>query len=83
MSFIGGTIRAKGKEGTPLSGLQVAVKGTGFTTTTDSEGRFRLGSLLPGDYTLVVWPEEGKPKEKPIKITVPIAGDAGEYDLEL
>jgi hypothetical protein len=35
--------------------------------------------MPPGDYTLVVWPEKGKPKEK--KITVP-ASD-GDYDLEI
>jgi hypothetical protein len=32
-----------------------------------------------GDYTLVVWPDKGKPKEK--KISVP--AKAGDYDLEL
>lgn len=84
--FISGSIREKNQ---PKAGIQVAIKGTGFMDTTDDEGHFILGGLQPGDYTLVVWPAEGKPKEK--KITVfPHGGDekpAGEkeldYDLEL
>jgi hypothetical protein len=81
MSFIGGTIREKTKDGDPLEGIQVAIKGTGLFTTTDREGRFHLGGLRAGDYTIVAWPEKGKPKEKKVKITVPI--EDGDYDLEL
>jgi hypothetical protein len=44
------------------------------------KGNYTLGSLQPGEYTLVAWPAEGKPKEK--KITVPAEKD-GNYDLEL
>ncbi len=84
--FISGSVREKEK---PKAGIQVAIKGTGLFDTTNEEGHFILGGLLPGEYTLVVWPAEGKPKEK--KITVlPHGGDgkqAGEkaldYDLEL
>ena len=79
MIFIGGTLRAV-KDHAPVPGVQVAIKGTGLNTTTDSEGQFTLGSLQPGEYTLVAWREDGKPKEK--KITVPPEKD-GNYDLEI
>ena len=57
----------------------MAIKGRGWFATTDDDGRFKLGGMPAGDYTLVVWPEKGKPKEK--KISVPDAKD--DYDLEL
>jgi hypothetical protein len=75
---IGGTVRDK--EGAPQSGLDVAFKGTGFVDRTDARGRYRLGSAPPGEYTLVVWPEKGKPKER--KINVPPTAD-DDYDLTL
>ena len=56
----------------------VAFKGTGFVDRTDAQGRYRLGSAPPGEYTLVVWPEKGKPKER--KINVPPTAD-DDYDL--
>jgi hypothetical protein len=77
MTFVAGTIR--GKDEAPQAAIQVAVKGTGWIDTTDDQGRFTLGSLPPGDYTLVAWPTSGKPKEK--KISVPKG--AGDYDFEL
>ncbi len=76
MAWIGGTVRAKSE---PQAGIEVAVKGTGLFTTTDTQGRFTLGSLPSGEYTLVAWPPEGKPREK--KVTVP--AEDGDYDLEL
>lgn len=79
LNYIGGMVRSKAGDGEPRSGLDVAIKGRGWFGKTDDDGRFRLGAMPPGDYTLVVWPEGGKPKEK--KITVP-AGD-GDYDLEI
>jgi hypothetical protein len=79
MNKISGTVRGKTKDGPPLPGVQVAIKNTGFLTTTDEAGRFRLGSVPPGNYTLVVWPEKGKPKEKNIQITMPIQD--GNHDL--
>lgn len=63
--FISGTVKEKEL---PKPGLQVAIKGTGLMDTTDEEGHYVLGGLLPGDYTLVVWPETGKPKEKKIVV---------------
>ncbi|MGE5463756.1 MAG: Pvc16 family protein [Syntrophothermus sp.] len=74
--YISGTVWAKSK---PQVGIAVAVKGTGLFTKTDRQGRFVLGSLPSGEYTLVAWPPKGKPREK--KVAVPAAG--GTYDLEI
>ncbi len=79
LNYIGGTIRSKTGDSQPLPGLEVAIKGKGWFDKTDEDGRFKLGGMPPGEYTLVVWPEKGKPKEK--KISVPIDGDG--FDLEL
>lgn len=73
---LGGTVRAGGQ---PQGGISVAIKGTGLFATSDERGRFHLGSLPPGDYTLVAWPSEGKPKEQPVRL--PGAGKS--YDIEL
>lgn len=67
MHVLGGTIR--GKDGKPQPGIEVAIKGTGLFATTNADGRYVLGAVPPGDYTLVVWNDDGKPKEK--KITFP------------
>jgi hypothetical protein len=75
---IAGTVRHRSDQ-TPLSGVEVAVKGTGRFATTDAEGHFVLGSLPPGDYTLVAWHGESKPQEK--TITLP-AGE-GDYDMDV
>lgn len=77
--FIGGTVRDRTRDQAPLSDIQVAIKGTGLFATTDAQGRFVLGSMPPGEYTLVAWPPEGKPQER--KISVPAAD--GDYDLEI
>jgi hypothetical protein len=79
LNYIGGIIRRKGGDGEPQIGLEVAIKGRGWFDVTDEDGRFRLGAMPPGSYTLVIWPEKGKPKEK--KITVPATD--GDYDLEI
>ncbi|HET6443766.1 MAG TPA: Pvc16 family protein [candidate division Zixibacteria bacterium] len=78
-TYIGGTVRDKAKDFEPVSGLSVAIKGTGLFDTTDDSGRFTLGGMPEGDYTLVVWPPKGKPKEK--KISIP--ADDGDYDVDL
>jgi hypothetical protein len=74
-AYIGGHVI---HEGAPQSGVQVAMKGTGYVDETDAEGRFRLGSFKYGDYILMVWPPKGKPKE--MKITIPGSED---FDIEL
>jgi len=75
--YFGGTLRNKGNGQNPISGIRVAVKGTGLFSTSDAQGRYRLGGLPPGDYILVIWPSTGKPIEKPV--TLP--AEAGDYDL--
>lgn len=77
MTFIGGTILSKSVDGDPMPGIDVAIKGTGIAARTDFEGQFVLGSLPPGEYTLVAWLPENRVKEK--KITVPAKDD--NYDL--
>jgi hypothetical protein len=77
MVYIGGTVRGRGNQ--PQAGVQVAVKGTGLFSQTDEQGRFRLGTLPPGEYTLVAWPAEGKPRERKVRIPAP----DGIYDLDL
>jgi hypothetical protein len=62
-----------------MTGIDVAIKGTGLFAKTDDQGRFALGSIPPGEYTLVVWPPKGKPGEK--AVTVPAVD--GNYDLEI
>jgi hypothetical protein len=79
MNSIGGKITQTGRDGTPLAGIQVAIKGTGLFAETDDTGQFTLGSLPAGTYTLVAWPATGKPKEK--KINIP--EKEGNYDIEV
>lgn len=80
-TFIGGTVRQKK---VPAADIQVALKGTGYVTTTDREGRYvmGLGGLAPGDYTLVVWPATGEPKQQKISVRVG-NGEVDNYDIEL
>jgi hypothetical protein len=79
LSFLGGTVRA-GKGGGPIEGITVALKGTGFLATTGPDGRFRLHGFPPGDHTLIVWPPEGKPKER--KIRMPLSKET-DLDFEV
>ena len=72
-----GTVWETGEAGQPRPGIEVAVKGTGLFTKTDTEGRYELGSLPPGDYTVVAWPDKGKPQEKAISLP---NGD-GDFDF--
>ena len=79
MGLIGGRITEASRAGAPVSGIPIAIKGTGLFTETDPEGHFVLGSLPAGTYTLVVWPPNGKPKEK--KISIP--EKEGNYDMAI
>lgn len=76
--YFGGTVRRKGGDRTPRPAVQVAIKGTGLFTRTDELGRFTLGGLPAGEYTLVAWPPEGRPVEKEIRLP----SDQGDFDLE-
>lgn len=79
---IGGTVFRDKKAGKPFAGIDIAIKGTGLFTKTDSQGRFILGSLPPGDYTLVAWSAEGKPHQKNIHISAQGNQEDHDYDLE-
>lgn len=76
---IGGTVRQASGDGEPLAGIQVAVKGTGLFAASDAQGRYRLGSLPPGSYTLVAWPPKGKVREKAVELNA----EGGDYDIEV
>lgn len=83
VSSIGGQVF---KNDEPLSGIQVSVKDTGFTVTTDERGRFQFGGLHPGTYTLIAWSEEGVPKEVDVLIPADInthTENAIRYDIDL
>lgn len=71
---IAGTITAKD---IPQANLTVALKNSGFISTTNQEGQYLLHNLPTGKHTLVAWPAEGKPVEK--TITIP----GTDYDIEL
>lgn len=73
---IGGAVQRNGQ---PQAGITVAVRDSGLRAMTDEQGRFTLGALPPGQYTLVAWPPEGKPKEKQVSIP----GEGEKYDFEL
>jgi len=77
MFSLGGTIRGKDKK--PQAGVEVAIKGTGLFATTNEDGRYVLGTVPAGDYTLVVWSGDSKPKEK--KISFPT--NEVQYDFEI
>jgi len=76
MVMIGGVV-TRSADGTPLRNIDVALKGTGYLATTDAEGRFVLGSVPPGTYTLIAWTSEGKPEQKAIEVP------SEAYDMEV
>lgn len=76
-AFIGGAVR--NRAGEPQAAVTVALRNTGYLTTTDRLGRFTLRSVPPGAYTLVAWGADGKPRQR--EIAVP-ASD-GDYDITL
>lgn len=76
---IRGSVHPEGDLETPLVGYQVAMRGTGYVDTTDEKGEFNLGRLGAGEYTLVIWPPEGRPIEKAIAVPA----SSGNYDLEI
>jgi hypothetical protein len=77
MVVIGGTVR-KGEVG--QAGVNVSILNHDLVDKTDDEGRFKLGSLPPGKYTLVAQPEKEKSVKKQITIK---AGEAEDYDLSM
>ena len=81
MSFIGGTVWETKDRKTPLADIQVAVKGTGLFSTSDEQGRFVLGSVPDGDYTLVAWPYADT-SVVPVEKKISIPANPGEYDID-
>jgi hypothetical protein len=79
LNSIGGTVRESSQDGKPLSGIQVAIKGTGQFATTDKQGRFVLRSVAPGEYTLIARRPKGKSSEKAIIVPQPEKED--DYDI--
>ncbi|MGH7564472.1 MAG: carboxypeptidase regulatory-like domain-containing protein [Gemmatimonadota bacterium] len=68
--------------GTPLAGAEVRLAGTGHHTVTDGAGRFRLGGLPGGEYTLAVTHArldslELPPLERPVALQAGHTGMAG------
>ncbi len=76
--YISGYIRRKSDQ-SPLAGIEVAIKGTGWFATTDENGRYALNAIPAGQYRLVAWTGKGKPVEKDVNIP----GSGSAYDLEL
>lgn len=70
---IGGIVRSK----KPLSNLNVRLIEDGRSATLQPEGRFTLGNLRAGDYTLEITADGRKPSLK--QVTVP----APDYDFDL
>jgi hypothetical protein len=79
LTIIGGTVS---RDDEPASGAQVALKGTGWVSTTNELGQYRFTGIAPGDYILLVWPPPGdngtaRPIER--EISVP----DGDYNVSL
>lgn len=80
---LSGTVRNKETKA-PIAGVEVNLKGTARAATTDSLGRFRLGGMIPGPYTLVATTSEGTQVEREITLTEDRSDTPpGGYDLEL
>lgn len=77
--FISGFVRSK-TDKKPMVGVNVAIKGTGWFTKTDPEGRYVLINIPKGQYQLVVWPIKGK---KIVEKEINIPGNGSDYDLEM
>jgi Pvc16 N-terminal domain len=75
--LIGGTARSRDHGNVALAGINVAIKGTRLVAITDKYGRFTLGSLPAGEYTLLAWRGEGEPVEREISIPA----RKGNYDI--
>ena len=79
LTFITGTLWDKAQAGQALSGVQIAIKGTGLSAKTDLNGRFTIGSLAHGEHVLEIRPEDGHVSETRISVPSP----DGNYDLIL
>jgi hypothetical protein len=81
---IAGRVTDANKE--PVQGATVSVAGAGLETKTDAEGRYTLGLLAPGTYTLSV---QAEAKAETIKVALPdwkvaaAEGSAERFDVPL
>ena len=75
---ISGTVRSS--TGEVLMSVTVILKGTNIGTTTDTEGRFKISSIPPGDYVLQTSFVGFETQEKAIKLA---ASQHLEVDLHL
>lgn len=74
---VAGVVHAGGGLTDGIEGVRVTVPGTTIEATTDPEGRFALGHLLPGEYR---WRVEAPGREvREVSMTVPSAT----YDISL
>lgn len=76
--FIAGTVR---KELKPQANLDIVIQGTNFGDKSDENGRYALGRLAPGQYTLII-AQDDEILQKRI-ITVPLTNKDDDYDIQL
>jgi hypothetical protein len=72
---IGGTVRSK--KPLDLDTLHVTLVERGLDVKLQAEGRFAIGNLEEGDYTLNVAADGGKARSFKLKVPAP------DYDIEL
>lgn len=72
--------RVTGAGGKPIQGAGVGVLGTGLKTHTDAEGRYTLGLLPPGNYTLQVQKDD---METTLPVAIPDASARGGRPLDI
>lgn len=51
----------------PIPGAKVAIPGTAFSSVTDSEGKYEIHDIPPGEYELVVTKDGFMDKKTPIQ----------------
>jgi len=56
-----------------------SVKGSGSRTISNEQGQFILGTVPPGEYTLVAHVPDKKPQER----TVAVPARDGNYDISI
>lgn len=75
LGTLAGTVRRQA-DGQPISGASLIVKGTSQAAVTDAEGRYRLGPMPPGPYTVQVLARGYGILEQPVLLA------AGEQPLD-
>jgi hypothetical protein len=75
-SLVGGTIR---QPSGPLGGVHVSLAGTRFEAPTDDAGRFNLGTVPPGDYTLTAV----RMGYSPVRQSLHVSGPSAPIELSM